>query len=279
MGCSSPNAKLEELEMPLDFRLNDVEVDELNNFFSDGIEILESIEANRIGIIDKRIELFIETGACSCTNPDIKSCLLGLYYKISCDLEGKFYLAKLESQNMEPYLLAGGELSQENRSRLELVAAYINDMYLRRNNLNEIKSKLFVLKEIAYSTKIQELTNMIKISFSSDQFKIPGLIGKFHSNLNKVRTGIFTFMNLERILNSSERLRDEALDMLKDSNELLKIYEVGVSASMMKDNKPEDIMWCVVDPTERFPTAAKGLKFWTEKLELSKLNQEAFDGK
>lgn len=267
MGCSSPNIiKREKLDQPLKTGLDDVEVDEINQFCESTREIVIEIESIRRALVDSSYEVFLQTGSCVYLKPDLLRSIKCILYKIAADTEGKMSRENTSLTAERPYIECSKSISVYGASSINTLCEYIDAVRQLPSRMHEVKEKSEELNRTAYSPKIELFDLKIGELFNQNKFKIAGLIKKFHKNMSKARKALRLIGLLDTAITEANEQIDQAMELINDD---ALVENMNRNAELFLDDLVKDsheVCWPMADVSEKFSSAVKGYNYWNEKI-------------
>lgn len=248
MGCCGASRSIGTsssiLNAPLNFKLPQVESftstnKELNTIFQRASCIMESFENIREKVVDNLDILMYKTAACVYHNPSIVHCLNNIWYKISCDLNGKIEEVNLKYIEDSPFMNMNLKNVHSDTIKLvELLFDYINSLRSIKTTLKQMENSLaeliYLLNENSFpqSNQICEF-NKNKIHQAIKMF--PELHNFYNLVLQKYRYEIYLFiMKKEEYIYKINLLGKEAYSLGYND-----IYQVSFLYKKFMKVRPE----------------------------------------
>lgn len=266
MGCSNIRPYEEGVEIPLEPRMEDVEINSINNMCSSVVSVLQDVEDIRSKVVDKRYEIYVLTGACSFIYPDMYVAIKCLYWRVATDTKGNIQNADILVYDEAPYFEIRGAVSAETLSACNLLIEYVNIIQELGPRVQKVKEKKNELAAIAFSHELEDYNNKIRNAFVDLPFKIPGLVAKFHKNIERIKLTHVMIGDIERELENTIADSKRGMKLIENEEEVTKINEIGIEANEKNMRDGFMISWPLVDERERFETPIKGFNFWNEKI-------------
>lgn len=142
MGCGVSRESLEGLDKPLDFRMDKLDVQEVDGTFKSLGHSIKELEEIREAVVDKYDDVLEVTGACAYSRPNTYKSGVSLLWKLSADNNGNIAKAQVESTDNEPYIVIKGSASNEGLAAGKKFINYCNDIIRLTDKLAKVFEEL-----------------------------------------------------------------------------------------------------------------------------------------
>lgn len=267
MGCGGSREVEAGVDAPLDPFFEKVDNELANTFFIHCKSLVQQLEDMRDKVIDKRDEVYHQTGACSYKQPDILKAFIGLQWKLSADNEGDIAKSGLDTTDEEPYMqLTGKGNTKEAMVATENFIQYCNMLINMKepcqNLVDKVKETNDDLKD-----KADKITDQIKDQYKGNESKINLQLAKFNKNKDKFDKIRAAAEEIQKELRITIAMTKDVGENLKDKDRINEVNAVGKNMSQKKVKEAFKIVWDNIKPEERFDAnPAAGTNFYAQKL-------------
>lgn len=272
MGCSASREKLEGTDLPLDYQMEHTGVDTIDEMFNKSIEIIKTLEGIREIVIDKKENLFLLTGACCHTKPDLFQCLRGFIWRLSTEHEGDLTKAKVDILEEEPFIKLDATYNTEVilNIRANLVE-YMKEVNELLPQTQAMKSQLEDIGQEVMEASSKFL-QLIGDAYNKQILAVPGVVKKAQRNKERVLKAMEIAVRIvEEIENSKEQFKIFFV-LNQNQDDIAKINTVGANSHKFKYKKTSiDIVWNNLPQIEKLGNSPKeGYNLYKRKIESKK---------
>ncbi len=231
------------------------------------LEIL-NIESYRVQIIDNLDYLILSSGACVYKNPTLRECILGTYYKLSTDLQGKLSESR-SILNNEGEKLNSSQFTLEARNLLRDLKSYTKDVV---NLIDKVyDSKVTLKTEIENEDfNLENMEKEIAEKFQNQPNISKRIVQKIIKNMAKAKIAETAVEEIDKELKKVKEIISSLYDIVKD---LSYFDSEGLKAYKKKLSKPHEIVWFIIhdDKNLKFgENANHGYEFWLNRIKNKK---------
>jgi hypothetical protein len=272
MGCGGSRDVLEIEEKGihaiLDHKMIKIGLERIDEYFSNmSLEILK-IETFRVQIVDNLDHLILSSGACVYKNPTLRECILGTYYKLATDLEGKLS----ESRSIlvsEGENLSSAKCTEEAKNLLKQLKSYTKDVV---NLIDKVYDSNITLKtELDKEDfKLEKLQIDVTESFQNQANLIKIKTRDIKRNLLKGKIALKCVNEIEKEMKKIKEIIHGLYDIVKD---LSSFDSEGLKAFQKKITKPHEIVWLVINEDKNLKFgeySSQGYEYWSNRIKNKK---------
>jgi hypothetical protein len=252
MGCGGSREKEVGVNASLNHRMEHIGIDSIDRVFQNASPVIRELEELREIIIDRRDDVIIATGASSYTEPSIYRCMISLLWKLSADNDGDISKAEMEVIEDPPYLACRGKKnSAEGTNAAKLLIRYCNDLMTLPEKMNSLNEKMQRLGEEVLD-QAGQYGEAVQEAGKTQPFKLAQMVSKLSKNIANVKAATTVCPEIAKELSSTIMQSKDIGNLLKDTEKLNEISEIGKKANKDRKVHAYDISWHYLPQGEKY---------------------------